>query len=163
MKTVGKTLKNDFTLEQIQRFMSNIEKKDGCMVWTGYKHPASGKPFFTLAHGQNYGYYAIRFAWALAHGTLDAGISLVRDPLLCRYESCVDPAHYRPMTILEQRARARRKLSDGVVAEIRVRYSPKWNKLKPKERSAIVKALSQRFEVSRSVILDVILMRRYNT
>jgi hypothetical protein len=115
-----------------ERFYCLVHKTDSCWLWTGFKN-RKGYGHFNAGHEG----LAHRVSWELAHGQrVPVGMHVLHDCPGGDNPSCVNPAHLRLGTNLEnqqdavqkgQTARgersARARLTAQAVAEIRRRYA----------------------------------------
>lgn len=86
--------------EKAERFWTNVQKSDGCWLWTaalnqfGYGTTSA----FYVRGGSGWSTLAHRVAYRLSVGEIPAGLTLDH---LCRVRNCVRPDHLRPCTITE--------------------------------------------------------------
>jgi hypothetical protein len=109
----------------LERFMSYVEKTDGCWLWRGTLTWDGYGLFRNL--GSRTG--AHRHAYQFLVGPIPEGLQLDH---LCRVRNCVNPAHLEPVTAAENTRRAaaalgpacRRGHTNVVIREGRARYCP---------------------------------------
>lgn len=77
-----------------ERFWANVEKGDGCWIWTAAR-VSQGYGAFTIGRVQ---IPAHRFAYEEIVGPIPEGLFLDH---LCRTPPCVNPAHLEPVTCKE--------------------------------------------------------------
>ncbi len=78
--------------KSIQRFISKIQKSDGCWEWLGYKKKLGYGQFYT----DNRRYEAHRLSYEFFNQTtIPKGMVIDH---LCRNPKCVNPKHLEPVT-----------------------------------------------------------------
>ena len=124
---------------------------DGCWVWTA-AHAHNGYGVITHNRKQR---RLHRFVFELVKGPIPQGLVVAH---WCDNRPCVNPAHLEAMTQREnllhmvRRGRARTKLDDDQVREIRRRYA----------LGESMRSLEKDFPVTRSTIHLVVQRRRYS-
>lgn len=79
------------TKDQIDFFLSKIERTDSCWIWKGSRFQTGyGRIAFCKAT-----YTAHRVSYALAKGDVDGWLTLDH---VCRNRACVNPDHLEPVT-----------------------------------------------------------------
>lgn len=82
-------------LTTLDRFMTKVEKTDGCWNWTGYIDPASGYGVSGVVPGtKSTPERAHRRAYRLMVGSLTEGLHLHHT---CENKRCVNPDHLVPL------------------------------------------------------------------
>jgi hypothetical protein len=69
-----------------ERFWANVEKSEGCWVWTGYRKP---KGYGQIRDGGRK-HIASRVSWELHNGPIPDGMYVLH---ACDNPPCVNPAH----------------------------------------------------------------------
>lgn len=94
--TVSET-SSEFTTEDAVRFWRKVDRgagRDDCWTWTGSKYGRDGYGGFSVARGKARGQqppkYAHRAAFALTHGPIPHGLSVLHR---CDNPICVNPSH----------------------------------------------------------------------
>lgn len=138
-----------------KRFWALVKKTEsGCWFWQGGKRSHEGYGLFVVTIDTPYGrarlaVSAHRLAYTLVKGPIPPGLLLRHT---CDHPPCINPDHTIPGTTLENsrdamernRFRARRKVSDAVVGEIRRLYF---------EAQMTVGALAKRHGLSKPTVI----------
>lgn len=90
---------DDMHAELVKRFLSKVEKRDDCWLWTGGKI-GGGYGHFWAAGKQR---AAHRVAYEIFVGPIPDGAHL--DHFVCENPACVNPAHLRPASPRENTLR----------------------------------------------------------
>lgn len=78
-----------------ERFLSKVQKTDGCWFWTAATNGKPGYGVFAFNRRQQ---LAHRVAYELFVGPVPDGLTLDH---LCRVRNCVNPEHLEPVTLAE--------------------------------------------------------------
>lgn len=141
--------------ETARRFWNLVKKTDsGCWFFTGNKRSHEGYGYFVVRFDTPYGRARVnvaahRLAYTLVKGPIPDGLLLRHS---CDQPPCINPDHTIPGTGLENsrdaiernRYRARRKVTDAIVGEIRRLYF---------EAEMTVGALAKRHGLSKPTII----------
>ena len=82
-------------MDTVERFLSLVEKSDGCWNWIGYKNDKGYGQIQLGKRPQKRTIYAHRYSYELVRGPILSGLQIDH---LCRNRACVNPDHLEPVT-----------------------------------------------------------------
>jgi hypothetical protein len=111
--------------DEADRFWSNIQKGDGCWLWTAKSRHPFGYGLFQRKNGKQS--TASRVAWELTHGEIPEGMGVCHS---CDQPACCNPSHMFLGTLADNNhdtiakgRSARARLQEWQVRAIRDRYA----------------------------------------